>query len=78
MVWEGDGTHTLGTFNKVVVQVNLLFGLEIWAMTSNIGRILGGFHHQVDHRITVMKTKRDKTRRWDYPHMEVEMATSGL
>ena len=29
----------------------MMYGPETWMMTPCIGRVLGGFHHRVDHRL---------------------------
>ena len=48
---EGLDTRTEGVFLKVVVQVVLLFGPDLWVITPHIDRTLGGFNHQVDRRL---------------------------
>ena len=53
--WEGVDTRTSGNFYKVVVQVVLLFGSEIWVMTPWVGLILGGFHNMVALRLVGIK-----------------------
>ena len=34
-----------------VIQVVLVYGLEMWVMTTCIERVLGGFHHRVNRRL---------------------------
>ena len=51
----------------VVVQAVLLYGLETWMMKPQIGRVLGGFHHRVAHRLMGRKPQRGRDVRWVYP-----------
>ena len=44
---EGVDAKTLGVFYKPLVQVVLLFILDIWVMTLRIFRAIGVFHHWV-------------------------------
>ena len=39
---------------KVVVQMVLLYGSNIWVMEGSILKVLEGFHHQATRRIVVM------------------------
>ena len=42
-----------GTFIKlVVVQAILLFGSDMWLVTTGLGQTLGGFHNMVALRMT--------------------------
>ena len=42
-------------------------------MTPCIGRVLGGFHHRVDHRLTGRQTWRGRDGIWIYPLLEAAM-----
>ena len=48
-------TKTSGIFYKAVVQLVLLFVIDMWFMNLRIGRTLGGFHHWVARRMMVKK-----------------------
>ena len=47
-------------------------------MTPHIGRVLGGFHHRVDHRLTGRKPWQGRDRVWVYPLLEEAMEEVGL
>ena len=51
MIREGADTCDLGRIYVVVVQAVILYGLETWVVTPQIGRVWGGLHHKVDHRL---------------------------
>ena len=50
----------------MVVQVDLLFGLENWVVTPRMAQILGGFHHRAERKITGKIPKRQLDGGWDY------------
>ena len=75
---EGEEPWTSGPFNNVVVQVNLLFGLETWAMVPRIGRTLRGFHRRVDCRLVVMQPMQDMSGRRERLTLEASMADVGI
>ena len=49
-----------------MVQVVLLFGLENWAVTPCMGRVLGGFQDQVARRLTGRLLRQKTDRKWEY------------
>ena len=49
---EGTRPLVLGFLFKSVVQLVLLFGAETWAITPNMGQVLGYFQDQVAQRLT--------------------------
>ena len=57
---EGSVARTLGQIYFLVVQPVMLYDLETWEMTPQIGRVLGGFHHRVERRLTGSQTQRDR------------------
>ena len=61
--WEGADPWTSGIFYKAVFQANLLFGSENWVVIPRIGRTLGGFHHRMDHCLSVMQPKKNMAGR---------------
>ena len=52
LIREGTDYHTSGRIYGTVVQVVMLYGLDIRVTTTHIGRVLGGFHHIVACRLT--------------------------
>ena len=50
---QGGGRYPdLGRIYLEVVQLVMLYGLEMWVMKPGIGRVLGKFHHRVACRLT--------------------------
>ena len=49
---EGVDPRVSGMFFKVVIQVTLIFGSEMWVMTPCMVWSLGGFQYRVYQRIT--------------------------
>ena len=52
LVREGVDARTPGIFYTAVVQDVLLYGLEVWVMSTWIGKTLGVFHHRVICKLT--------------------------
>ena len=75
---EGADAWTLGRIYVAVVQVVMIYGSEKWVTTPHIGRVLGGFHHRVDHRLTGRQTQRGRDGGWVYTPMEDAMEEAGL
>ena len=42
-------------------------------MYPSIGNTLGGFHHRVYHRLSVMSPRRGTTGMWVYPPLDAAM-----
>ena len=61
-----------------VVQVFMLYGLDIWVITMHIGRVLGGFHHRMACRLMGRQPQRGWESGWLYPLLEEAMAEAGL
>ena len=47
----------------------LFYGSESWVVTGEILKVLEGFHHWVDRRITGVTATLGAVRHWDYPLM---------
>ena len=47
--------RTLGRTYGLVVQVVILYGLEMWVFISRIGRFWGVFHHRMDRKLTAIQ-----------------------
>ena len=68
----------MGQIYLAVVQLVMLYGSEIWVMNPQIGRVLGGLHHRVAHRMTGRKHRQGRDGVWIYPPPEDAMAEEGL
>ena len=75
---EGADARTSGQIYLAVVQLVQLYGSETWVMTPYIGRVLGGFHHRLAHRLTGRQPWRGRDGVWIYPPLEDAMAEAGL
>ena len=75
---EGADGRTLGQIYLAVLQLVLLYVSETWAMTPHNRRVLGRFHHRVDHRLTVRQPRRGTDGVWIYPLLEDAVAEAGL
>ena len=78
LIREGEYSHTLGYIYLVVVQSVMIYGSETWVMTPHIGRILGGLHHMVVHRLTGRQPWRGRDGVWVYTPLEEAMEEAGL
>ena len=61
-----------------VVQTVLLYRSETWVMTPQIGRVLGGFHHRMAHRMMGQQYWRGRDSGWVYPPMVEAMGGGGI
>ena len=56
-----------GMMYKAVDWLVLLYGSDIWVLTGKMLKVLEGFHHRADRRITGMTAARGAGREWEYP-----------
>ena len=75
---EGANARTLGQIYLAVVQLIMLYVLEMWFMKMCIGEVLGRFHYRVSHRMTGRKPKRGRDRVWVYTLLVDAMVDMGL
>ena len=54
-----------GEMYKTVAHSVLLYGSESWVVTGEMLKVLTGFHHQAERRITGIKAKRGAGREWE-------------
>ena len=73
MEWEGVDTRTTGNLYMALVQAVLLFGLETLVISPRIGRILGGYRHQVVRRMMRQKSRQQVDGSWVYPPLDTAM-----
>ena len=73
LVQECKETRMYGKFIKaVVVQVILLFGSDVWFVTTGLGRTLGGLRNMVALRMTKNPCRRPNSS-WYYPPIGEDM-----
>ena len=56
----------------------LLYGSKSWVVTGDMLKVLTGFHHWVEQRITGMTDKRGAGREWENPSVVKTMESAGL
>ena len=67
-----------GIFYKAVAQAVLLFGSEMWVLTSMMERDLYSFYHRVAQRITGKQLQRRRDGSWEYPPPTEAMGEAGF
>ena len=75
---EGADTSTLGQIYLAVFHFVMLYKLDTWVMTPHIWRVLGGFHHRVDRRLTGWQDWQGRNGVWIYPPLDSAMVEVGL
>ena len=78
LIREGADAQTSGHIYLAVVQSVLLYGSKTWVLMPFMKRVLGGFHHRVDLRLTGQQPWKGWDRGWVYPPMEDAKAEAGL
>ena len=63
---------------KAVSQSVLLYGSDIWAVTSKMLNFLEWFHHRAARLITGMTETHGTGREWEYPPVVTSMEAAGL
>ena len=71
---EGGDNQTSDSIYSAVIQSVMLYGSETWVMTPCIGRVWGGFHHRVAHRLMGRQPQRVRNGLWVHPPPEDAMA----
>ena len=61
-----------------MVQAVLIYGSEIWVITDAMMKVLEGFHHHIDRKITGNTERRFGAEGWEGTPMEKEVEASGL
>ena len=67
---EGAYSQTSGSIYVAGVQAFMIYRLDMWVMTMHIGRVFGGFHHRMSHRLMGRQPQRGRDGRWVYPPTE--------
>ena len=78
LIREDTYDRTLGQIYLEVVLSVILYGSETWVTTPHIGRVLGGFHHRVAHRLKGKQPRQGRDSVWVYPLLEDAMEEAGL
>ena len=56
----------------------LLYGSDIWVVTGEMLKFLGGFHHQADRHITGMTETHGAGKEWEYAPVVASLEAAGL
>ena len=75
---EGADERTSGQIYLAVVQSVMLYGSEMWVLTSRIGSFLGRLHHRVTQRLTGRQPWQERYGVWVYPPLDSAMAEATL
>ena len=67
-----------GMMYKVVAQLVLLYGIEIWVTTGDMLKVLEGFHHREARRTMGMAKTHGAGGEWEYPPVVAEMEAAGI
>ena len=70
--------RTLGRIYVAVVQTVMLYGSEMWVLTSRIGSFLGRLHHRVTQRLTGRQPWQERYGVWVYPPLDSAIAEATL
>ena len=73
MIQEGGYKKVSGLFIKLVFQVVLFFGAEMWVLIPQMEWGLRSFQNMVVQRLTGRKTRRKVKGRWEYPPLAEAM-----
>ena len=67
-----------GKVYVVMVQLVLLFGLDMWVVNPRLDKALAGFHHWAVHRMEDMGPEIQLKGTWVYPPIGTALETVGL
>ena len=63
----GSTVRSQGDIYKVVAQLVILYGIQSWVVMGEMLKVLEGFHHRSEQKITGLIAKRGAGGEWDYP-----------
>ena len=63
---------------KAVVQMVIMYGIEIWVFTDVMMAVLEGFHHRISIRIEGMMARRGNGGEWGWSSVDAETEVTGL
>ena len=63
---------------KVVVQVLLLYGIEIWVLTDEIMMLLGGLCHTIARHIVGVTERKGDGGEWEWVLVDAALDTTGF
>ena len=55
------------------MQSVLLYGIKIWVVTDSKMKVLEGFHHLIDRRITRKTERNVEAEVWECPPVEEDL-----
>ena len=61
-----------------VVQAVLMFGYNKWVLSPSLKKLLKGFKHRSERRMTDIGTKRQRDGTWVYPPIGAALSMVGL
>ena len=70
--------RTVRVFYVLVMQLVLIFGSEMWVLTSRVEKSFKGIHHQAVHIMAGMGPKHQLDVMWVYPPIEMALLVVGL
>ena len=56
----------------------LLYGSESWVVTDAMMKVLEGFHHRIDRRITGKTARCVREEGWEWPPVEEALELAGM
>ena len=62
----GESIKARPMIYKAVVQVVLLYGIEIWMVTGSMMMVLGGFHNSIAIWIAGMTERKGDSGGWEW------------
>ena len=65
MVKTGEMLQGCGMIYKAVAQSEILYGNKIWVVTGEMLKVLEGFHHRSERRITGIMATHGAGREWE-------------
>ena len=72
-------THQVsGFFFKAMIQAVMLFGAETWVIIPRMGTALGGFHTQMERRLTGQLQWRTIDETWKYTSAAMAREAAGF
>src|SRR6476660_4308519 len=69
-------------FYKAIIQSVLLYGSELWNISSPMLKLLKGFHHRIARRLSGLMPRRHVLpggeEQWEYPPIDSALDVAGL
>ena len=75
---EGAKVKACAMTYKAVLQLLILYGIEIWVFADGMMMLLEGFHHMISIWIEVMTVPGVDGGEWEWALMEVALEATGI